>query len=828
MTLSKNCLAMLLAIIAGAFCPSMADTLVVCSAASDKSLVIYRFDPAKASLTELSRSLLPGEPGALLASADGRTLFVTLRSTGQLASLRVDGATGKLTLLRVVNAGADPAQLALDKNGQYLLTAYYEAGKISAHKVLDDGSLSEKAVWEIPTLEKAHAVAFDHPGELLVVPHTGPNAIFQFRYQLGGVPAKPLAQLRLELPANTGPRHAVWHPKFPIAYINNEQASTVSAYSSGPDGLKLIDGSTVSTLPAGFQGPNSTAEIAIHSGGRMLVVANRGHDSLALIRVDETGKKLTPVNHHPTEKTPRSFCFDPFGRFVFTAGESSGFLEVSRAMPRGEKGEAESLKPIGRVRVGERLWWVTAFEAPVAKTVFPQVLAQNPPPPPAPPQPSPDPSPWWKWPVTGLPIAGSLGALLAYRRRLRLARLMEDLPTSKAHGVFIGLVQVEGTAEAEEPLATHMENKLCVQHAWRVEEEWRRLVTETSTDSKGNVVTKTKVESGWTTVADGGGAIPFYLRDESGTVRVCPAGAKIESRTVFNVTCGTDSDLYFGLGPNRIIANSTQRRRFTEQAIQLHEPVVVVGQSRVRDDLPAPEIAADPSAPLFLITIRNEKQVLGSYRWARVFFLVLGSVLISAGVLAWHLIAGHKPGTQGFNAWIFVPALAAFWCMALVMYVWQMFNSMVDLRNRTQRAWSLIDIELKRRAELVPGLVACVQAARGHERQVQQALALLRSQADATDTTGVQGLSSTLIALRESYPNLTANQNHASLMDSLADTENRIGMAREYYNDQVMWHNTRVERIPDFLFAMLAGLHKRQPFLATGMERKEVEVHLHE
>jgi hypothetical protein len=53
-------------------------------------------------------------------------------------------------------------------------------------------------------------------------------------------------------------------------------------------------------------------------------------------------------------------------------------------------------------------------------------------------------------------------------------------------------------------------------------------------------------------------------------------------------------------------------------------------------------------------------------------------------------------------------------------------------------------------------------------------------------------------------------------------------MAREYYNDQVMWHNTRVERIPDFLFAMLAGLHKRQPFLATGMERKEVEVHLHE
>jgi hypothetical protein len=361
-----------------------------------------------------------------------------------------------------------------------------------------------------------------------------------------------------------------------------------------------------------------------------------------------------------------------------------------------------------------------------------------------------------------------------------------------------------------------------------VQEEWRRTVTVTKTDSNGKTYTETKTESGWTTVAEGGGSIPFYLRDDSGTVRVCPNGAQIESQTIFNVTCGTDSDLYFGLGPNRIIPNSTQRRRFFEQAIPLHAPITVVGQSRVRDDVAAPEIAADKAAPLFLITTRNEKQVLGSFRWARVGFLVLGSVLVSGGVFLWHVLSGNKPGTPGFNPWIFAPALAAFWCLALVMYAWQMFNSMVDLRNRTDRAWSLIDIELKRRADLLPPLIACVQGINRHENQVQQNLARLRAQASASPNEEVMGLSGGLKALVEAYPQLTANRNNAELMSALADTENRIAMAREYYNDQVVWHNIRVERIPDFLFAWLAGLTKRHPFLATDLEREEVEVKLHE
>lgn len=162
------------------------------------------------------------------------------------------------------------------------------------------------------------------------------------------------------------------------------------------------------------------------------------------------------------------------------------------------------------------------------------------------------------------------------------------------------------------------------------------------------------------------------------------------------------------------------------------------------------------------------------------------------------------------------------------MYAWQMFNSMVDLRNRTDRAWSLIDIELKRRADLIPPLIACVQGINAHERRVQETVARLRAQANTSAEGGVAGLSAGLTALAEAYPQLTANRNNAQLMAALTDAENRISMAREYFNDQVVWHNIRVERIPDFLFAWLAGLKKRQPFLATDLDRQEVEVKLHE
>ena len=110
--------------------------------------------------------------------------------------------------------------------------------------------------------------------------------------------------------------------------------------------------------------------------------------------------------------------------------------------------------------------------------------------------------------VCGLCLWGSA-------RQLRRRRILGDTPTSKAQGVFIGFVELKGTAESAQPLTSFLAETACVHYAWQVDEHWSRVVTESYTDSKGNRQTRTRVESGWTTVAEGGETIPFYLRDES-------------------------------------------------------------------------------------------------------------------------------------------------------------------------------------------------------------------------------------------------------------------------------------------------------------------------
>jgi hypothetical protein len=161
-------------------------------------------------------------------------------------------------------------------------------------------------------------------------------------------------------------------------------------------------------------------------------------------------------------------------------------------------------------------------------------------------------------------------------------------------------------------------------------------------------------------------------------------------------------------------------------------------------------------------------------------------------------------------------------------WVWQVFNSLVDLRNRTNRAWSLVDIELKRRADLIPQLIRTVQAIQGYEKEVQTALVALRNQANIRSGIGVEGLTHPMRALAEAYPDLKTAGNFSMLMGELSNTEERIALARGFYNDQVTWHNTRLERIPEGWLARIMGFRTRSLWSATDMERAPVRVQLQE
>jgi len=148
------------------------------------------------------------------------------------------------------------------------------------------------------------------------------------------------------------------------------------------------------------------------------------------------------------------------------------------------------------------------------------------------------------------------------------------------------------------------------------------------------------------------------------------------------------------------------------------------------------------------------------------------------------------------------------------------------------QAWSNVDVQLRRRADLIPNLVEAAKGLRGHERTVQQSLALLRSQARASKP-GQAGpdpvaTAPAVTALLESYPQLKANDAFLRLQAQLADTEDRIALAREYFNNIAAHYNRRLAVVPDHLVARLAGLREQPLFAAAGFERRAVTVHLAE
>jgi hypothetical protein len=425
--------------------------------------------------------------------------------------------------------------------------------------------------------------------------------------------------------------------------------------------------------------------------------------------------------------------------------------------------------------------------------------------------------------IHALPLLGALLGLLclaASFRQGRRRRLVDNLPTSKTTGVFIGLVELKGTAEAEQPLASYLAGTACVQYGWRIDEHWSRMVTETYTDKNGKTQTRTRQESGWTAVGQGGETIAFYLRDDCGVILIRPEGAKVETLPMFDQTCGRADPLYYGKGPATALADSDHRRRFSEWGIPLHAPLYVLGQARERQDLVAAEIARDPQAPMFLISTRTEEQVSRGLGWGQWLWTVLGGVLWLASLV----IRDHLLDLDLGSRWPWYVAAGAGYLVATgLAWCWMVFNSLIELRNRVRQAWSQVEVQLKRRYDLIQGF-------RDYERNLQTELAQLRAQLQATPP-GVAGpdyqaVAGCALAIRERYPELKASEVFETLSQNLIDTEQRMALARGYFNEIATHYNTRLETVPERFIAQLARLQPQTLMAAGDFERAPVQVKL--
>lgn len=157
-----------------------------------------------------------------------------------------------------------------------------------------------------------------------------------------------------------------------------------------------------------------------------------------------------------------------------------------------------------------------------------------------------------------------------------------------------------------------------------------------------------------------------------------------------------------------------------------------------------------------------------------------------------------------------------------------MYNGLIRSKNQVENAWSQIDVQLKRRLDLIPNLVDTVKGYAAHERETLEAVIQARNAAIAApDTPGAQsepnnmlaGALGKLFALSESYPDLKANQNFLALQEELTATEGRVAYARQFYNDSVLTYNNKIESVPTNIVANALSYQKREYFEADEAAR---------
>ncbi|MFN8487477.1 MAG: beta-propeller fold lactonase family protein [Caldilineaceae bacterium] len=328
--------------------------VVFVSLTRDEQIKLYDLDPQSGALSLRTVSNAYGPSGALCLHPNGQVLYDAHVLSTTLASFRFDADTGALTLLNKVDTGIEvPAHLITDRQGRFLLTAYYTGGGITVHRLGEDGAIGELLQY-VNTGEKAHAVLSAVEDHFVFVPHVCPtNKTSQFRFDARSGQLTPNDPAEVVPPdANTGPRHSCFGPRGDVVYTVNEQGNTVTAHHFDANQGTLTAFQAISTLPPDYTMGGDTAHIELHPNGQWLYASNRGHDSIVGFTLADDGS-LTPFGYFPVPTSPRSFNIDLTGTYLYCAGEAANRMTAYRV-----DAATGALQPFADYEVGQSPFWV--------------------------------------------------------------------------------------------------------------------------------------------------------------------------------------------------------------------------------------------------------------------------------------------------------------------------------------------------------------------------------------------------------------------------------------------------------------------------------------
>ncbi|MFO1020327.1 MAG: lactonase family protein [Planctomycetales bacterium] len=334
-------------------------TFVYLSIAGDQKLAVYSLNQKTGDLTHATDVKTEGGPGSLVLSLDKKYLYASLRTKQSVGSYRMNTETGNLTSIGEFPVQTNLVYVNTDRTGKFLFGAEYVSGKTIVCDLHPDGKVATPPRKALTSPINAHCLVLDPSGKFAFVPHTGPNRIDQYRFDSATGNLVPNDPPFVEGAPGSGPRHLAFHPTLSMAYSADELGSSLSVWKFHPDQGTLERLQTISTLPEGFKGENTCADVKIHPSGRFVYVSNRGHDSLACYDINgQTGlaKSLGPVC---TEKTPRSFDLSPDGEYVYAAGQGSGKLASYRL-----NSKTGQLQPLKSYDVGPNPSWVMIVKFP--------------------------------------------------------------------------------------------------------------------------------------------------------------------------------------------------------------------------------------------------------------------------------------------------------------------------------------------------------------------------------------------------------------------------------------------------------------------------------